>query len=140
MKEQKWIIGIVVALMAMAGIFFSLSSSKQPSDLAKDVPLTAFGLYLKDEGVKFYGASWCPHCQKMKELLGQGTWQPIYIECSPKGTKVIKECEDAKIESFPTFELKDGTRKTGEMTLEEFEIFTGYKKDVNSSSSSTPNK
>ncbi len=136
MKEQKWIIGIVVALIAMAGIFFSLGSTKQPSDFAKDVPLTEFGQYLKDNEVKFYGASWCPHCQNMKKLLGDGVWQASYIECSPKGTNsIIKECEDAKIEAFPTFILKDGTQKTGEMSLETFQEFVGYKPIVAATSS-----
>lgn len=128
MKEQKWIIGIVVGIMAMAGIFFSLSSAKPSIELAKEVPLTPFGQYLKDNGVKFYGASWCPHCQNMKKELGDGTWQAVYIECAPKGTNnLTKECEDAKIEAFPTFVLKDGTTKTGEMPIKDFKDFVGYK-------------
>ena len=84
----------------------------------------------------YFSANKMNGCFK-KALLGDGTWQGAYIECSPKGTKVIKECEDAKIEAFPTFELKDGTRKTGEMSLEEFEVFTGYKKETKTLDSTT---
>ncbi len=130
MKEQKWIIGIVVAVLAAAGIFFSLSTGKSPKELAKEVPLTPFGQYLKDSGVKFHGAEWCPHCQNMKQVLGDGAWQAVYIECSPKGTKVIEQCVNAKIEAFPTFELKNGERKVGELSLDEFEEFVGYKGNV----------
>lgn len=135
MKEQKWIIAIVVGIMAMAGIFFSLSVGNKPSDLAKEAPLTPFGQYLKDNNVKFYGAEWCPHCQNMKKNLGEGTWKPVYIECAEGANKIAKVCEDAKIDGFPTFELKNGERHVGEMSVSEFEEFVGYKP---AEASSTP--
>lgn len=138
MKEQKWVIGIVVALMAMGGIFFSLSNSAQPKDTSIVANITAFGQHLKDEGVKFYGAEWCPHCQNQKKMLGDGGWESIYVECSVKNSQSqAKECEDAKIESYPTWVFKDGTRKTGEISLDELEQITGYKKPA-TVSTSTP--
>jgi rubredoxin len=33
-----------------------------------------------------YGAYWCPHCARQRELFGKEAWSFItYIECSPKG-------------------------------------------------------
>lgn len=126
MKEQKWIIAIVVGLMAAAGIFFALSSGKKPADMASETPITPFGQYLKDKNVKFYGAEWCPHCQKMKQEMGEGTWKPVYIECNAGPRKIAKVCEDAKIEAFPTFELGNGERHVGEMTMDELKKFVGF--------------
>ncbi len=128
MKEQRWIIGIIVALVAMGGIFFSLSSKVDTTIPKTEVAVTPFGQYLKDQGVKFYGASWCPHCINQKKLLGDGTWQPIYVECAIKGSnEETKVCADAKIESFPTWIFKDGIRKPGELTIKEIEELSGYK-------------
>ncbi|HXK38294.1 MAG TPA: thioredoxin domain-containing protein [Candidatus Paceibacterota bacterium] len=130
MKEQKWIIGIVVGLLAAAGIFFSLSRSVTPpteAQLAATAEDAAFGQFLKESGVIFYGAFWCPHCQRMKKDLGEAIWKPIYVECStPDGKDETQQCKDAKIDSFPTVVFKDGTRQSGEMTREELVKRSGY--------------
>ncbi len=130
MKEQKWVIGIVVGLLAATGIFFSLSKKAiAPTEQgvvasAQDV---AFGQFLKDNGVTFYGAFWCPHCQRVKKELGEAVWKPIYVECStPDGRDETQVCKDAKIESFPTFVFKDGSRQEGEMTRDEIAKRAGY--------------
>ncbi len=70
---------------------------------------------LTDKGVKFYGASWCPHCAEQKRILGTSMKNIAYVECSVNGTQTLTQaCADAKIESFPTWIFKDGTRVTGE--------------------------
>jgi glutaredoxin len=128
MKEQKWIIAIVVALVAMGGIFLSLSKKAEPT-IKAEAKLTPFGQYLKDEGVVLYGAEWCPHCQNQKKTLGDGTWEAVYKECVVPGRRQLdKACEDAKIESFPTWVFKDGTQKVGEISLDEIMNLSGYDK------------
>lgn len=130
MKEQKWIIGIVVGLLAATGIFFSLSrkvAAPSPAELASTAEDAAFGQFLKDKGVIFYGAFWCPHCQRVKKEFGEAVWKPIYVECStPDGKDETQVCKDAKIESFPTFVFKDGTRQSGEITKDELAQRLGY--------------
>lgn len=73
---------------------------------------------LTKNGVKMYGAYWCPHCQAQKKAFGN-SWKYItYIECSLQGGKgQLKVCEDAKIEGYPTWENKDGKRITGEQSF-----------------------
>lgn len=138
MKEQKWIIGIVVALVAMGGIFLSLSKGTDTKVPIVEVAPTAFGQYLKDQGVKFYGASWCPHCQSQKKDLGSGTWEPIYVECAIKGSnQIAKVCEDAKIDAFPTWVFQNDVRKTGQLSVQEIKELSGYKDPV---STTTPSE
>lgn len=70
-----------------------------------------FAQCIKDSGTTFYGAFWCPHCQAQKKLFGTSAKFLPYVECStPSGTDTTQICKDKKVESYPTWELKDGTR------------------------------
>ena len=142
MKEQKWIIGIVVGLIAAAGIFFSLSRTAiapSATELTSNADDIAFGQFLKDNGVTFYGAFWCPHCQRVKKELGEAVWKPIYVECStPDGKDETQVCKDAKIDSFPTFVFKDGSRQSGEMTRDEIAQRAGYSPGAQAATTSLP--
>lgn len=118
-STEKIVIGSMVALLAGVVVWMSLSAPKPTSEAAQ----AKFGACLKDAGVKFYGASWCPHCQRMKKLLGEAAFTPIYKECAlptkDGNFDQTQICKDAKIEGYPTFEFKDGSRITGEKTLKE---------------------
>jgi thiol-disulfide isomerase/thioredoxin len=73
---------------------------------------------LKDQGVKFYGAFWCPHCQATKAAFGKSAKLLPYIECSTPDSKgQLQVCTDAKIEGYPTWEFSDGSRLSGEQPL-----------------------
>jgi hypothetical protein len=50
-----------------------------------------------------YGAFWCPHCARQKELFGKEAWSYIeYIECAPKGYNAnVKLCTN--VDGFPTW-------------------------------------
>ena len=73
-----------------------------------------------------YGAFWCPHCLKQKELFGNSFSKVAYIECSlPDKSGQTQICRDAKIESYPTWEFSDGSRLVGEQTLENLATKTG---------------
>ena len=81
--------------------------------------LDAFATCIKDSGAKFYGAFWCPHCQKQKAMFGKSAKILPYIECStPDGKSQMSVCKDAGVEGYPTWEFKDGTRMSGEVALE----------------------
>jgi hypothetical protein len=63
----------------------------------------------------------------VKKELGEAVWKPIYVECStPDGKDETQQCKDAKIESFPTFVFKDGSRQDGEMTRDAIAARAGY--------------
>jgi hypothetical protein len=89
-----------------------------------------FAQCLKDKGTTFYGAFWCPHCQAQKKLFGTSVTFLPYVECStPDATGQTQICIDKKIQSYPTWELADGTRLPTEneagVTLETLSAKTG---------------
>lgn len=99
----------------------SQSSSEEMSGngTSNTTPLDTFAQCISDAGAKFYGAYWCPHCQDQKKLFKNSKKLP-YIECStPNGQGVLPICIDAKITGYPTWDFADGSRKDGEMTLQE---------------------
>lgn len=76
---------------------------------------------LKEKGITMYGAYWCPHCSRQKELFGAEAWSVMnYVECSPKGYgfKGQKMCQG--IDGYPTFKDKTGriVNVSGERPLE----------------------
>ncbi|HEU5114679.1 MAG TPA: hypothetical protein VFT82_02850 [Candidatus Paceibacterota bacterium] len=85
-----------------------------------------FATCIKQSGATFFGAFWCPHCQEEKSYFGKSWTKLPYVECStPDGQGQTQACTDNKIESYPTWQWKDGSRKTGTLTLEELSTFTG---------------
>ncbi len=102
------VIGVVVVLFIAFGIW----NRAQPG--AYD----AFAQCLADEGATFYGAFWCPHCQEQKELLGNSAKLLPYQECStPDGRGQIALCNEAGIESYPTWHFADGSVQPGVVPL-----------------------
>jgi thiol-disulfide isomerase/thioredoxin len=76
-------------------------------------------LCLKDSGTKFYGAFWCPHCQATKQMFGKSAKKLPYVECSaPDGQSQLQVCKDQKIDGYPTWIFPDGTRLSGELTID----------------------
>lgn len=82
---------------------------KPPAE--EDPTLRALAVHLVDRGAKVYGASWCPHCQQQKEMFGGAAKRLPYIECSmgAQGTPQTTECRNARITTYPTWEI-DGKR------------------------------
>jgi len=83
----------------------------------------------KGKGATMYGAYWCPHCQRQKELFGYEAFQYInYIECSPKGYKNdFSMCINDGIEGYPTWKFSNGESVSGEMELVDIAKKSGYK-------------
>jgi hypothetical protein len=79
--------------------------------------LDAFAQCLTDEGAVMYGAYWCPHCADQKEGFGTSVDLIKYVECSlPGGKGQTAECNDAGITGYPTWEFKDGSRLSGNIS------------------------
>ena len=75
---------------------------------------------LTDKGTKMYGAYWCSHCVAQKKLFGNSFTKIKYIECSlPDGKTQTQVCQEAGINSYPTWEFGDGSRLEGQVSLEE---------------------
>lgn len=114
MKKGVVIFWLVLAALIVAGVGASFFISARPGQL------DPFTQCLKDKGVEFYGAFWCPHCQATKRMFGSSAKLLPYIECStPDGQDQLQICKDKKIEQYPTWVFPDGKILTGEHTLQE---------------------
>jgi len=112
--------GIIIAVI-LGSMGFLLFAKAGPGKL------DTFAQCLKDKGVVFYGAFWCPHCQKTKGLFGSSAKLLPYVECStPNGQDQTQICKDKGITSYPTWTFPNATTTlTGERTLEELSAVSG---------------
>ena len=92
----------------------------------------ALAKHLKKIGAKLYGTYWCPYCNQQKVLFGEEAFSQInYIECDPRGKNAKPAlCRQAKIQGFPTWEIK-GKYYSGLQTLQELSELSGYQGDRN---------
>ncbi len=108
-NNVKIFTGIIVVLIlgTIATVLLQSNSNNTPAGPGK---YDAFATCLKDKGATFYGAFWCPHCQAQKKAFGSSAKYLPYVECStPDANGQTQICIDKKIQSYPTWELADGT-------------------------------
>jgi thiol-disulfide isomerase/thioredoxin len=111
--------GIILAVIVLA---FGSSLFLQAQPGAHD----QLAQCIKKQGVVFYGAFWCPHCQRTKALFGTSAKYLPYVECStPDGKNQTQICIDKKINSYPTWVRPDGATMGGEHPLSEWAAFSG---------------
>lgn len=104
---------LVIILLIVVGVASSFYVSAKPGKY------DTFAQCLTDKGVIFYGAFWCPHCQATKRMFGSSARLLPYKECStPDGKGQLQSCADAGVQSYPTWVFPDGSRLTGEQTLQ----------------------
>jgi hypothetical protein len=112
-----WGFIIVVILVAVGASFFFTAGPGKYDKLAQCI---------RSNGVVFYGAYWCQHCQRTKAQFGSSAKYLPYVECStPNGQGQTQICIDKKISTYPTWVRKDGAVTTGEHTIEEWAAFSG---------------
>lgn len=117
-KSKNTIISIVIIILVIAGISFLLYKNSQ-----KPGRYDSFAVCLEEKDAQFYGAFWCPHCQKQKQMFGRSAKHLPYVECSTSdGKGQLQVCIDQNIASYPTWIFADGTRATGE---QEFSFLAG---------------
>src|SRR3989338_8078671 len=107
------IIWVVAVILVLVGAWFLISAYSKPGNL------DGFAQCLKDKGATFYGAFWCPHCQKQKAMFGSSAKLLPYVECSTPDCKgQLPVCKDAGVTGYPTWVFADGSRESGEVSLE----------------------
>ena len=120
MEKNYWIAGIIIVAAIAFGAYVSYSTYTNQQKALQPGALDTFVQCIKDKGIVFYGAFWCPHCQRTKAEFGDSASKLPYVECStPDGQSQTQVCIDKKINEYPTWMLPDGTRFTGEHTLKE---------------------
>jgi uncharacterized membrane protein/glutaredoxin len=93
------LIFILLMHLSYTGVIGGLTTPEDP--VAR-----ALAEHLTKTGARFYGASWCPHCQQQKRIFGSAAARLPYIECSPggrQGSPTAKACLDAGVRSYPTW-------------------------------------
>ncbi len=123
--NKKIIISVSGFIMiVIIGMFLLNKSEKTPT--VEDMNLDEFAKCITDSGAKFYGAVWCPHCQNQKNEFGSSVEFIPYIECATEDRgRQAKECQDAEIESYPTWDFPDGKRVLGEIDFKTIAEHTG---------------
>jgi len=88
----------------------------------------ALAKYLRGHGAKMYGAFWCPHCSRQKELFGREAWDYIdYVECAAKGYRTqFAICIEDKVEGYPAWKFGNGKSQGGEMELMAIAEMSGF--------------
>ena len=115
MEKKTAITAIVLLVLVIGGI----GLLAYPSFQSGPTNLGPFATCLKDKGVVFYGAFWCPHCQNQKKMFGTAADQLPYVECStPDGQGRTQACVEKEIKGYPTWVFPDGTRLSGEIPLQ----------------------
>lgn len=106
--------GVATTLVVIGGIaFLAFRAESAPGKY------DTFAQCLKEKGAVFYGAFWCPHCQAQKKAFGSSAKYLSYTECSTAdGKAMLQVCKDKNIEGYPTWIFADGSRESGEVSME----------------------
>ena len=120
------VIGIAVVIIVVAGIGISYFSYVDQNGGITPGHYDELAQCIKDKGVTFFGAFWCPHCQAQKKAFGTSEKLLPYEECStPDGQGQLQVCKDAGVTTYPTWKFADGTTVTGEQTPADLAAKTG---------------
>lgn len=89
--------------------------------------LMALAEHLRETGVVYYGAYWCPNCQRQGQLFGSSEHRLPYVECTPQGRSgpVSDECLAARVRAYPTW-IIDGRRIEGVLVPEDLARQSGF--------------
>ncbi len=121
-NKNLQVVGLIFVLLVIGSLYFWYKDSKAPGQYDE------FAKCLGDKGLKFYGAFWCPHCQKEKALFGKSKQYLPYVECSTAdGNGQTQICKDKGVTGYPTWEyMKNGTTtmESGEKTLQDLADMT----------------
>lgn len=111
---------LVVLIVLALSAYYNLHTQSE------ELITQEFAKCLSEKRVVMYGASWCPHCNNQKKMFGENWKYVNYVECSTaSGIGQSKQCDEAGITAYPTWEFSDGTRKQGELTPSQISKLSG---------------
>lgn len=75
-----------------------------------------------------YGAYWCPHCSRQKELFGIEAFKYVnYVECDSKGYRSqYATCLENGVDGYPYWKFANGKSQGGEMELVDIAKISGF--------------
>ena len=118
-------IGAAVVVIVALHLYFAGYVGNAPGP--EDPWIRGLAEHLSKSDAKFYGASWCPHCNSQKDLFGSSAKRIPYVECSPGGSNApqAQVCKDKSIQSYPTW-IINGQRYTGVQPLDTLAQLTKF--------------
>ena len=118
----------IVAGLVMLAMHGNTSGPVVPAE-GEDPYLAGLAAALSDSGARFYGASWCPHCNEQKAMFGLSADRLPYVECSPGGRQApaSRTCTAAGVRSYPTWVFGDGERVVSVLSPSELANRIGYR-------------
>ncbi len=121
---QWWGQNLIVVILVVGATHLYYSDLLLGRDTQR---LEDLAVHLEATGAEYYGAYWCPSCQRQERLFGSAADHLPFIECSPggQGTPMTRRCAQAGIESYPTW-IIDGRRYTGVQTPEDLARYSGF--------------
>lgn len=124
MVLRRKVLGFLVVGMLFA---IALPACQDVAQLMAPSYETQLADYLANTGAKMYGAYWCPHCARQKQLFGQAAAQLIpYIECDPQGANAnVDLCNTIGITAYPTWQI-NGEFYLGAQSLKRLAIISGF--------------
>ena len=104
----------MIAIMVLLHMYWS--GFLDPSAGPERDDLKGLAMHLEESGAKFYGASWCPACQRQKALFEASADRLPFVECTPggRGSPMTASCRAAGVRDFPTW-IVAGKRYVGVM-------------------------
>ncbi len=128
-KNNTLIIIIVVAILFIGGVI-ALAQTNKKTSLESDTnafpnsknaaAVETLAQCITEKGMKMYGADWCPHCKKQKEMFGESFAKVDYVECTTDQVK----CNIAGVEGYPTW-IHKGQKYEWIQTFENLAKITG---------------
>jgi uncharacterized membrane protein/glutaredoxin len=119
--------GIGAAAVAIVALHLYYAGYVGNAPGPEDPWIRGLAEHLSKSDAKFYGASWCPHCNAQKDLFGSSVKRIPYVECSPGGPNApqAQVCKDKSIQSYPTW-IINGQRYTGVQPLDTLAQLTKF--------------
>lgn len=118
-EKKKTIIGNIIKIgifiIAVSFLIFMMIRSNvvpEPETSDEDFA-TTLAKCLTDQGVKMYGADWCPHCQNQKKMFGEAFKYIDYVDCEMDK----EQCINAGVPGYPTW-IINNTHYSGAHPLE----------------------
>jgi hypothetical protein len=85
----------------------------------------ALSEWLRQRGVIFYGAWWCPACFQQKNLFGKEAGNRLpYVECD-KEESGRQQCQAATVRAYPTW-VMGSQRLEGVQSIEQLRRWSGF--------------
>jgi uncharacterized membrane protein len=132
MPENAWgkslPVPVGAAVVIVFGLFMHFSGLFDPAAGPEKPYLKALAVHLRESGARFYGAYWCPTCQKQKALFEASVDRLPYVECTPDGRNGVHnfDCVANDIKDYPTW-IIGGRRHTGLLPVAELAALSGFK-------------